>query len=47
MKRIAAFIAAIDLAFSLAACGTTEPQEGSRLPVNGMTDRMPRTLVSL
>ena len=46
-KRMISILTALCLCLGLAACGTTEPQEGSRLPVNGMTDRMPRTLVSL
>ncbi len=44
MKRIAAFLAALALALSLAACGSTEPP-GHSLPVSGMTDRLPRTVV--
>lgn len=46
MKRFAALLAAIALMFSLAACGASET-EGSGVPVNGMTDRMPRIAVSL
>lgn len=47
MKRIAAIITALALAFSLSACGPAGTREGSRLPVNGMTDRLPRVAVSL
>ncbi len=46
MKRAAAFLAALALALSLAACGS-ERSDGASLPVNGMTDRLPRTVVSL
>ena len=46
MKSVAAFIAALALALSLAACGSTEP-DGVSVPVNGMTDRLPRMTVAL
>ena len=44
MKRIAAFLAALALALSLAACGSTEPP-GHSLPVSGLRDRLLRTVV--
>ena len=46
MKRTAAFLAALALALSLTACGFRQADDAS-LPVNGMTDRLPRTVVSL
>ena len=46
MKRLAAFAAAIALALSLAACGSTEP-DGLSVPVSGLTDRLPRNTVAL
>ena len=46
MKRFAALLAAMALMLSLAACGVSETG-GAGVPVNGMTDRMPRIAVSL
>ncbi len=46
MKRAAAFILALALALSLAACGPAET-DGRAAPVGGMTDRFPRTVVAL
>ena len=46
MKRLTAIIAALALALSLAACGGPD-EEWLGVPVSGMTDRLPRTVVSL
>lgn len=46
MKRLTAIIAALALALSLAACGGPD-EERLGVPVSGMTDRLPRTVVSL
>ena len=48
MKRITAFIVAALLAFSLAACSAAETGTSTAaIPAGGMTDRLPRTAVSL
>ena len=48
MKRITAFMVAALLAFSLAACSAAETGTNTAaIPAGGMTDRRPRTAVSL
>ena len=47
MRRTAAFLAALALALSLAACGTQKQPGDTTVSVNGMTDRLPRCVVAL